>query len=162
MGKRFLAIPRNSRGDPIQDENFKINIIRDGVLLYDCISPNRTVSIPPGIYTVQAHSDGKIVGTKIVELNSDKDINIVTKIKPILPILITGIVLFFIGEIVVLLIFKKISLNTFLKLFALALVFLSIFQPWWILNGHSITPYAEKNTEMYIVSGTMIEKIESP
>ncbi len=152
----------NSRGIQIQDENYKINVIRSGEILFDCISPEKTVTIPPGKYTIQVHLDGELVGTKIVELSSDKEINIVTKIKPILPILITGIVLLFICEMVVLLLFKKFSLNTFLKLLALALVFLSIFQPWWTLNGYSDTPFAEKNTEMYIVSGTMVEKIEYP
>jgi len=44
-------------------------------------------------------------------------------------------------------------------LLALALVFLAIFQPWWTLNGQSDTPIAQKNTEMFIVSGKMIEKV---
>ena len=89
----------NSRGNLIQDENFKINVIRNGEILFDLISPDKTITVPPGKYTVQAHSNGKLVGSKIVELNSDKEINIVTKIKPILPTLVTGIVLLFIIEI---------------------------------------------------------------
>jgi hypothetical protein len=149
----------DSRGNEIQDENYKINIIRNGVKIFDSINPDKIVTMPPGIYTIQAHHENEIIGSKIIELSSDKDINIVTNIKPILPLIVTGIVLLFICEIVVLLIFKKFSLNTFLKLFALALVFLSIFQPWWTLNGKSDIPFAEKNSEMYIVTGRMIEKI---
>ncbi|KYK32034.1 MAG: hypothetical protein AYK22_00295 [Thermoplasmatales archaeon SG8-52-3] len=150
----------NSRGNIIKDENYKINILRDGETIYDNISPDNPLIMPPGKYTIQAHNDDELVGIKVVELSSDKDINIVTKIKPFLPILVTGIVLLFICEIVVLLLFKKFSLNTFLKLLALALVFLSIFQPWWTLNGYNDSTFAEKNTEMFIVSGTMIEKIK--
>jgi len=150
----------NTRGNQIDDENLKIDVIRNGEKLFNQISPNKVISIPPGKYKIQAYSDRKLVGSKIFELNSDEEINLITQIKPILPALVTGIVLTFIIEIFVLLIFKKISLNTLLKLLALALVFLSVFQPWWTLNGHSITPYAEKYTNMYIVSGTMVERIE--
>jgi len=149
----------NSRGNPIEDNNIKINVIRNGEILFDNISPDEIVTIPPGKYTIKAHLEGELIGSKIVQMTSDKEINIITKVKPLLPILVTGIMLLFISEIVVLFLFKKFSLNTFLKLLALALVFLAIFQPWWTLNGYSETPSAEKNTEMYIVSGTMIEKI---
>lgn len=149
----------DSRGNPIQDEKFKINVMRNGELLFDCISQDETLNMPPGVYKINVHLDNKIVGSKTVELSSDKDINIVTTTKPLLPTLITGIVLLFICEIIVLLLFKRISLNTFLKLVALALVFLALFQPWWTLDGSSNNPIAEKNTEMYIISGTMIERI---
>jgi hypothetical protein len=150
----------DTRGNEIQDENLEINVIRNGLKIFNKISPDSIITVPPGKYTINAYSDGKLVGSKTIELNSEKEINIITNIKPILPLLVTGIIILFMIEIFVLLLFKKFSLNTFLKLFALALVFLSIFQPWWTLNGHSITPYAEKNTEMYIVSGTMVEIIE--
>ena len=150
----------NSRGNIIEDEEFKIDIIRYGQLIFDEISQDEIITVPPGTYTIKVHSEGEIIAMKIVEINSDKEINMVTNIKPIIPMLVTGIILLFIIETFVLLFFKKFSLNTFLKLLALALVFLSIFQPWWTLNGHSISPYAEKNTEMYILSGTMIEQIE--
>jgi hypothetical protein len=150
----------NSRGNILEDENLKINIMRNGELLYDGISPDRNIKVPPGEYLIKAHLDSEFIGIKSVDLNSDKDINIVTKIKPIIPTLVTGIIILFIIEIFILLLFRKFSLNTFLKLFALAIVFLSIFQPWWTLNGYSIEPYAEKNTEMYLASGTMIEKVE--
>ena len=58
-----------------------------------------------------------------------------------------------------LLFFKKFSLNTFLKLLAISLVILSLFQPWWSLNANNDIPTAEKNSNMYIVPQTMIESI---
>ena len=99
------------------------------------------------------------IGTKTVELNNDKNINIVTKLDSIFPTLVTGIVLLFIIELIILIIFKRISLNTFLKLLAIALVFLSLFQPWWTLNAYSNNPVAKKSSEMFIVPQTMIEGI---
>jgi hypothetical protein len=52
---------------------------------------------------------------------------------------------------------KKISLNTFLKIVAMALIIISIFQPWWVLNG--INKEAEKSSEMFIAPQTMIDTV---
>ena len=149
----------DSRGDLIQDKTLKIDVTRYNKTLLESISPDEIVTLPPGKYIVKVHSKVKLIGMKTVELNNDKDINIVTKINPLLPTLISGLVLVFICEIIVIMLLKRFSVNTFLKMLALALVFLAIFQPWWTLNGNSDMINAQKNTEMFIVSGTMIEKV---
>jgi len=148
----------DSRGNPINSEDLKIDIIRKGQTIYDSIGVSEIVSLPPGNYAINVHSDGKLIGFKNIELTSDKDIKIVTVLEPILPVLIMGIILVFIVEILVFLLFKKISLNAFLKLMAMALIILSIFQPWWVLNASSDNPIAEKNTNMFIVPQAMIDK----
>jgi len=149
----------DSRGSPINDNNAYIIIEREGKTIFGSISPNENVALPPGKYTLNVYSDGTHIGTKIVELTNDKNVKIVTKIEPLLPTLITALAIIFIAEICVLIIFKKITLNTFLKLIALSLIFISIFQPWWTLNSHSENPIAEKNSEMFIVPQTMMETI---
>ncbi|MCX6666784.1 MAG: carboxypeptidase-like regulatory domain-containing protein, partial [Euryarchaeota archaeon] len=148
----------NSRGDGINDENLKMDIIRDGRTISGSIKPNEIVSLPPGNYTINVYSDGDLLGFKNIELTSDREIKIVTVLEPSLPVLITLLSLIFIGEIFVFLIFKKISLNTFLKLLAMALILLSLFQPWWVLNASSDNPIAEKNTNMFIVPQAMIDR----
>jgi hypothetical protein len=148
----------NSRGDRINDENLKISIIRDGRTIYGSIKPNKIVSLPPGNYAINIYSDGELLGFKNIELTSDSDIKIVTVLEPSLPVLITVLSLIVIGEIFVFLIFKKISLNTFLKLLAMALILLSLFQPWWVLNASSDNPIAEKDTNMFIVPQAMIDR----
>ena len=147
------------RGDPIQDDNQRMDIIRNGRIIYESVEPDKIVSIPPGKYTINVYSDGRLIGFKNIELMSNRNIKIVTTEEPILPIVVTGLVLVFIGEIVVLLLFKKISLNTFLKLMAMTLILLSLFQPWWVLNASSNYPAAEKNTEMFILPQTMIDSV---
>lgn len=149
----------DSRGNQIQDSNLELDIKRGGNTLFESISPDEVVNLPPGRYTVNVYLDDKLVGVKTVELTNDKNMNIVTELESILPTLITGIILIFIIEIIVLILFKRISLNTFLKLLAMALIFLSLFQPWWAFNGHSDTPLAEKSSEMFIVPQTMMESI---
>ena len=147
------------RGNTIQDKNQRLDIIRNGQAIYNSIESNKIVSLPPGEYTIEVYSDGKLMGSKIVELTNDRNIKMVTTVEPLLPIVITGLVLVFIGEIIVLFLFKKISLNALLKLMAMALILIALFQPWWTLNASDSNHLAEKKTEMFIVPQTMIETI---
>jgi hypothetical protein len=149
----------DSRGSTIDDKDLKISIIRDGILIKDLISPDEIIELPPGKYTVNVYSDGNLIGSEKVDFNNDKSIKIITKIEPILPILITGIVIILILEFLVLLFFKRISFNTFLKLLAMTLVILSLFQPWWVLNATNDNYQSEKNSEMLLYPQTMIETI---
>ena len=146
-------------GNSIQDKKLKLDIKRNGNTIFESVSPNEIFSLPPGRYTFYVYSDNNLIGIKTLELTNDKDVNIVTDLKPILPIIITGFVIIFIIEILVLYIFKKISLNTFLKLFALSLVIISIFQPWWSLSGISKDTTITRTTDMFIIPQTMIESI---
>jgi hypothetical protein len=149
----------DSRGSPINCKDLRINIKRDGVLIKSLISPNDVFELPPGKYTVDVYSEGNLIGSKNVDLTNDKNLKIITKVEPIIPVLITGIVFILILEFLVLLIFKRISFNTFLKLFAMTLVILSLFQPWWALNATNYNTQAEKNSEMFLYPQTMIETI---
>jgi hypothetical protein len=149
----------DSRGNQIGDIDFKQDIKRDGRILFSNIAPDKVVTLPPAKYTINIYSNGELIGVKTVELNSDKNVNIVTNVKSIIPTLFFGIIFVFIIEIIVLLLLKRVSLNTFLKLLALALVILSLFQPWWALNGNSDSPSAEKTSEMFIIPQAMIERV---
>lgn len=150
----------DSRGSPLEKYDKKIDIIRQRKKIYSSIEPGQTVSLPPAEYTINVYSDNELVGINNIEFSNSKNVKIVTNIDSIIPILITVLILVFIVEIVVLMIFKKISLNTFLKLLAMALVFLSVFHPWWGLNASSDTPNAEKTSEMFLYPQTMIETVE--
>jgi len=149
----------DSRGNRINDDNLRLDIIRKGQIIFDSIEPNKIVSLPPSNYIINVYStDGKLVGSKNIELTSDRDAKIVTLFEPTFPILITVLALISIGELVVLWLLKKISLNAFLKLIAMSLIILSLLQPWWALNASSDNPVAEKNTNMFIVPQTMIDR----
>jgi len=147
----------DSKGDSIEDDKLKLDLKRSGNTILESVSPNEVFSLPPGTYTFYVYSDRNLIGIKTLELNNDKEVNVVTNLKPILPIIISGFAIIFILEILVLFIFKKISLNTFLKLFALSLVIISIFQPWWSLSGINKVTNAQRTTDMFIVPQTMIE-----
>lgn len=147
----------DSQGNRIQDANLKIDIERNKKMVYDSISPSTKVTLPPGDYTIKVYSEDKLIATKIIQLTTDKEINIVTKMKSIIPILITSVVIIFILEISAIFLFKRFSLNTFLKLLAISLIILSLVQPWWSLDAQSDYPNAEKCSDMYIAPQVMIE-----
>lgn len=149
----------DSRGDIIENNNFKLDIKRNGYLLLESVSPDEIVTLPPARYTIKVYSENKLVGVRIVELTNDKDINIVTEVESILPNLITGIAIVIIIELIVILFLRRITLNTFLKLLAIALVIISLFQPWWFLNAINDSNITEKTSDMYIVPQQMIESI---
>lgn len=149
----------DSRGNQIQDSNLKIDICREGKILFEKISPYKDVDIPPGDYTVNVYLGDKIVGIKNVDLTNDKNVNIVTNLKSVIPVLVTWVIIIFIIEIIVIFLIKRFTLNTFLKLLAIALVILSLFQPWWALSSQSDALPAEKTSEMFILPQAMIESV---
>ena len=147
----------DSYGSKITDKKQEIDIIRNGKIIYNSVKPDKSISLPPGDYKLKVYSENKLVASKNINLINNKKVIIVTTLKSIIPALNIGLALIFILEILVLLIIKKISLNTFLKLIAMSLILLSIFQPWWYLNSTNTQPIAERNTELYINTQTMIE-----
>jgi hypothetical protein len=149
----------DSRGNQILDSDLKLDIKREGEILFEKISLDEDVNIPPGEYTVKVYLDDEIVGIKNVDLANDKNVNIVTNLKSIIPALVTWVIIIFIIEILVIFLLRRFTLNTFLKLLAIALVILSLFQPWWALNSQSDDPIAEKSSEMFILPQTMMESV---
>ena len=150
----------NSRGEHIQDVNHEIEITRVGWKINEPILSGEIISLPPGKYTINVYSENKLIGSKSIELTNGRNIKIVTTIESILPTIVTGIALIFIMELVALFIlFKKISLNSLLKLMAMAIILASLFQPWWILDAASDEHSTEKNSAMYIIPPTMIDSI---
>jgi len=150
----------NAIGSPVKKDGKTIDILREEDIIFEKIPASETIILPPASYTLKIYSDNELIGIKTVELTNDKNIKIVTNIESIIPLLITILVIIFIGELVFLLLVKKLSLNTFLKLVAMSLILLSLFQPWWALNAKSNNPYAEKNTNFFIYPQTMIESLE--
>jgi hypothetical protein len=149
----------DSRGNPIEDDNLRLNIKRNDLTIFESISHENVVTLPPGSYSIDVFSEEKHVGLKTIELTNDKKIIIVTEVESVIPTLVIGIALVLIIEIFIVFLIKRITLNTFLKLLALALVIISLFQPWWILNGNSDSLNVEKTSEMFIIPQTMIESV---
>ncbi len=149
----------NAYGENLENDNQDISIQRNGRKIYQSLSPDNAVSLPPGKYTINVYSGSELIGSKTIELTNDKNIKIITIIESILPFIVRIFSFIFIGGIVLMIFYKKISLNTTLKLIAMSIVLISLFQPWWMLNSSSDDGLTEKTSSMYIFSQTMIDRI---
>jgi len=149
----------NAYGENLQNNNQEISIHRNGRKVYQSLSPGDAVSLPPGKYTINVYSKNELIGSKTIELLNDKNIKIITIVESLLPFIVRILSFIFIGVIFLLIFYKKISLNTTLKLIAISIILISLFQPWWILNSSSDDGLTEKTSSMYIFSQTMIDRI---
>lgn len=150
----------NSRGEVLSGDSYSLSIKRDGEVIYTGVSPEDTLFLPPGLYVVNVYDqDNTLIGSSSVELTNDKTVKIVTNVPSLLFIIFSFASIGFMVELFFLLFFKKISLNTFLKLITMSLVILALFQPWWVLSAEATDQIAEKTTQMYIYPQKMIDQI---
>jgi hypothetical protein len=149
----------DSRGNNIDDPTNKIKIYRSGRVIKKDITKQEEVILPPGEYQINVISDYEVIGTKSILLTNDKTLKIVTNIDPVVPTIVNILVNIFLIEIAIVFLLKRISLNSFLKIVAMALILLSIFQPWWGLNAENQNLEITKISYMYVLPQVMIEKI---
>ena len=150
----------DSRGGNIDSHGKYLSVYRNDVKIINYIRSNESISIPPGDYIIYVYENkDNIIGFENVFLSNDKKINIVTGINSIIPDIVNVIVVIFLIQIIILFIFRKISLNSFLKLLAINLIVLSIVLPWWTLNASNVKENANKTIEMFLTPGVMIESI---
>jgi len=150
----------NSRGSNIDSNGKYLSIYRNDIKIIDYIPCQESVSVPPGEYIIYVYeNEDSIIGFKNVFLSNDKKINIVTSINSIIPNLVKVLVIIFLIQTIILFLFRKLSLNSFLKLLAINLILLSIVLPWWTLNASNDDGNANKTIEMFLTPGTMIESI---
>ncbi len=151
----------DKKGKDLENNKHYLDIVRDGGVVYSGINPKETMFLPPAIYTLKVYSNnGELIGIKLLNLKNSKTVDIVTTQGSIFTILAIGLALVFMGEMVVLVIMRKISINSFLKLIAMSLIFISLFLPWWSLSGETATGDVKKTTDLFIYPQTMIESLE--
>jgi len=140
--------------------NMAIKITRAGKSVQNTTDANGMTSffIPVGNYVVQASSDGMNRAEKQVEVLRDETTDLVTTIEPLYPLImiIVAILLFAGGAILLLL--KKWTLASFLKLCSVALCIVAVVMPWWALSGSATTPSANRSTNAYLTTQTIVTK----
>lgn len=140
--------------------NMPVEITRSGISIKNTTDANGVTSfgIPVGDYVVQASSDGMSLAEKHVEVLRDETTDLVTTLEPWYPLLliIVAILLFAGGAVV--LVLKKWTLASFLKLCGIALCIVAVVMPWWTLAGSSVTPSASRATNAYLTTQTIVTK----
>jgi len=145
----------DSKGNPLTDNNIQFIISRDNQTVEK--TNEKTLSLPPAKYTINAYIKDELIGGKQVELINDKHLTFVTIVDSLLPAVLSLLLCVVFGFFVVLTLLKKFSLPSLLKSLAILFIILSFFQPWWLFTGSSTIPPAEKTTAMYVNPGVMIE-----
>jgi hypothetical protein len=148
----------DSRGSTLS--NMPVEVTRSGTSIKNTTDPAGTTSfmIPVGDYVIQASSDGMSRAEKHVEVLRDETTDLVTTLEPWYPlVLIIAAILLFAGGAVVLML-KKWTLASFLKLCAFALCIVAVVMPWWALTGSAITPSANRVTNAYLTTQTIVTR----
>ena len=145
----------DSKGNTLVNDDIEFHIFRDNQTIVK--TKEKTITLPPARYTIQAYLDNKLIGVKPVELTNDKHLTFVTTIESLFPLVLSLLFYMLFGVFVILTLLKKFSLSSLLKSLAILLIILSFFQPWWLFTGSSSTLPAEKNTALYVNPGMMIE-----
>ncbi len=149
----------NNRGEPITDESITIEVNRDGKTIKNRINPLDTVYLPPGGYAVSVfNEDQHRIGSKTIDIKHEGMVEIVTNQDSLLYIIVTVIAAVVIAELVILVLSKKISINTFLKLGVIAIVIASLVQPWWVLDAVNKDTDDQKTSMMYLFPPKMIDE----
>jgi hypothetical protein len=145
----------DSKGNSVNDNDIDFKVIRDGQFILD--TKERTITLPPGQYHIEAYTKNSLIGEKDVDLTNDRQLVFVTTLQSTLPLLLSISFSTLFGFFCILSILKKFSLSSLLKCLTILLVIFSFFQPWWQFTGSSEMPPAEKTIAMYVNPPSMIE-----
>lgn len=113
----------------------KININEEG---------KSDIAVPPGSYEITVLSDDEETGKINLQVRSDKTVDLITKKDSFLHtfVLVCSLILIVFSLYIV---FVKKQRYNGLKLFVISLVLISIFSPWWSLNGDNGTVETSTN-----------------
>lgn len=145
----------DSRANPLDDEGVYFVIYRDDKKIYE--SDDIEFLLPPANYMINAYKDNKLIGFKNVELTNARSIKLVTEVDSLLPLIVIGAIIFYIAALFYLILKRKITLVSFLKLLTISLLIISLILPWWTLYGSDFQTSVEKNTQIFLIPQVMTE-----
>ena len=132
----------DSKGNTLVNDNIEFHIFRDNQTVVK--TKEKTITLPPAHYTINAYLKNELIGVKQVELTNDKHLTFVTTIDSLFPLFLSLLFYVLFGFLVVLTLLKKFSLSSLLKSLAILFIILSFFQPWWLFTGSSSTTSSRK------------------
>ncbi|VVB60617.1 Carboxypeptidase regulatory-like domain protein [uncultured archaeon] len=153
---QLTATVFDSRGSTLS--NMAIDVTREGKSVQKTTDVNGIVSffIPVGNYLIQATSDGKSIGEKHIDVLRNETAELMTMIEPVYPLIMIIVALLLTGGGIILFFLKKCSLASFLKLCGVSLCIVAVIMPWWNLSGVATTPVANRSTNAYLTTQTIV------
>ena len=111
------------------------------------------VTIPPGEYQIEIYNNNELIGKRNLAIYGDQEFNLITNHQPIYPILIVIITIFLTIASLIFLYYKK-QLKYFYIVLIISLFLMSIFLPWWEINGSN--NQLQTSTNLYLIPNNMI------
>jgi len=146
------------RGETYSDEQLDIEIKRLGSIIFDNVKDDMILQVPPGRYTVNVYDNGVLIGSQTSQITFDTIISVVTTKGSSVQMVFIAATVILLGFAILMYLLKRISMNVFLKLLVLGLVFFSLVQPWWSFTGISEDESISKTSDMYLYPQIMIEQ----
>jgi hypothetical protein len=145
----------DSTGNMVDQSPIIFKIFRDEQMVFE--TGQIHFSLPPGQYTIKAYTGGTLIGIEDIAFTNDRHLTFVTSLSSNLPLIITILMVLFLGAVLVPTVLKRFSIPSFFKCLAVVLIVLALFQPWWGFSGSGSTSAAQRNTTLYVNPGVMIE-----
>ena len=114
----------------------------------------KAVSIPPGYYRVDIYSEEELIGSRNINIYGEQNFDLLTKKEPVFPsIVLIGGYIILIFAFFAFFLYKR-NLKHFQKILIIILIIISIFLPWWEINGSADN--IKSSTKLYLVPNKMI------
>jgi len=144
---------KNSYGNQL--EKGKIKISRNDKNIERTIDGKgkSSANVPPGNYKITVISDEKIISSQIIDVRSNKKIDIVTSEDSIFHNMIIYLGFLLAIFSILFLLWKK-KIYACVKLLVIALLIISVVSPWWTLNGDDGD--AKTNTNAFFIPSNIV------
>jgi hypothetical protein len=125
----------------------------EGRLLFD---------IPPGTYDLKIFDGNTMIREKNLLLLREKTLYLTTDTEPVYPLLIGIISLILIALGFTNYFLKKMNITDLFKLIVISLLFISLIQPWWMLNGESKDDSIHRTDINFLIPQIIVTKTIFP
>jgi hypothetical protein len=117
------------------------------------------ILVPPGKYKINVYIEGNEIARQEIDVRGDKKISILTSEDSFIHTFLVYISIILFVIFLIFIIWKK-KLYADVKLIAIALLLISLFSPWWILNGNE--GGVTTTTKTHLIPPTIISFSSSP
>jgi len=152
----------DSHGNKLPDKS--VILSRDNIDLKFTTDQNGYAELvaPPGQYLLSVKNcEDEVIQQTMIDLKRDTELYLLTEEEPVYPNLILIFSIIIIGVSIAFLLLKKISLSSSLKFIAIALILVSLVQPWWELNSQENDEEVVRFSKTYLIPQQIVTTTEA-
>jgi hypothetical protein len=132
-------------------KNGRISISREHKKMTFQINENglSDVSVPPGSYEITVFSKDEEIAKQDIQIRSDKEISVVTREESLLHVIAIYLSIILLILSILFILWKK-NYYIGIRLVFISLIIISLFSPWWVLNGENGSTITSTKTFLII------------